>query len=188
VPGYLWWWRYEVGIALGLPATLVLLVRALGVVPTAVGAVATIGVCCSWPPARRAVITAAWRIVTPHRLRSGFVQARIHSRHGRLPTVLRTSRQTFGERVRLWCPAGIVVADLRSARDVLAAACWAADVRVTVDRRYTHLVTLDVIRHARNPEGPPDPDSRSFPNENRPRRPLPRTGSPGRLEEPTDYG
>ena len=166
--GYLWWWRYELGIAAGLPAALILLIRALGAGPTAAGMLATIGVCCFCPPARHAVATAGWRITTPHRLRAGFVQARIHSRHGRLPTVLRTSRQPFGERVRLWCPAGITAADLRSARDMLAAACWAADVQVSGDARHTHLVTLDVIRCGRPPEGPEGPEGHSFRNENDP--------------------
>lgn len=169
--GYLWWWRYELGIAAGLPATLILLIRALGARPTAVGTLATIGVCCFCPPARHAVVTAAWRIITPHRLRAGFVQARIHSRNGRLPTILRTSRQPFGERVRLWCPAGITAADLRSARVILAAACWAADIRVSGDARHTHLVTLDVIRCGgppEDPEGLGDPEDHSFRNENDP--------------------
>jgi len=144
--GYTWWWRYELGIAVGLTLTLNLLVFGLGLLPTVIGTVATVSVCSCWRPARDAAIAAAWRIITPHRLRAGFVQTRIHSRNGRLPTILCTSRQPFGEQVRLWCPAGTSVADLRSARAMLAAACWAAEVRVTADSRHAHLVTLDVIR------------------------------------------
>ena len=182
--GYLWWWRYELAIALGAPAASVLMVRAVGAGPTAIGALLTLGVCWLWPPARHAVVTAAWRILTPHRLRAGFVQARIHSRNGRLPTIIRTRRQSFGERVSLWCHAGITAADLRSARDILAAACWAADVRVSGDPRHTHLVTLDVIRRQAGPDGPEEPEGPSFPNEDRPDWPLTRPEPPRWPEEP----
>jgi hypothetical protein len=182
--GYLWWWRYELAIALGAPAAFVLVIRGLGAGPAAVGALLTLGVCCLWPPARHAVVTAAWRVITPHRLRAAFVQARIYSRNGRLPTIVRTSCEPFGERVTVWCHAGVTAADLRSARDVLAAACWAADVRVTGDSRHAHLVTLEVIRRGSIPEGPPDSGDYSFPNEDHPGRPLPGNDS---LDGPAGY-
>ncbi|MGD0928127.1 MAG: hypothetical protein ABR926_23370 [Streptosporangiaceae bacterium] len=188
VLGYLWWWRYELAIVAGLAGTLIVLVRALGAGPTILGTLATIGVCCCWPPTRQAVVTTAWRIITPHRLRAGFVQARIHSRSGRLPAILRTTRQPFGERVRLWCPAGVVAADVRSARDILAAACWAADIRVTGDPGHAHLLTLDVIRRSGPPEVPRHPQDHCSRNENRPPGPFTMPDSPRRLDGPADYG
>jgi hypothetical protein len=152
--GYAWWWRYEVGIVLATTATTVLLVHAFGMARAALGISATIGAYALWPPAQRACVIIAWHIITPHRLRVGFAQARIHSRNGRLPTILRTSHQPFGERVRVWCPAGVSVSDLRSARDVLATACWTADIRVIADPRHAHLATIDVIRRpAQRPPG-----------------------------------
>jgi hypothetical protein len=60
---------------------------------------------------------------------------------------MRTTSEPFGERVRLWCPAGTSAEDLRSARPILRAACWAADVRITQDDSRAHIVTVDVIRH-----------------------------------------
>ena len=186
--GYLWWWRYELGIVAGLVSALIVLVRALGTGPTVLGTLVTIGVCCCWPPTRHAVVTSAWRIITPHRLRAGFVQARIHSRSGRLPTILRTTRQPSGERVRLWCPAGIVVADLRSARDILAAACWAADIRVSGDAGHAHLLTLYVIRRAAPPEVPQHPQDQCSRNEDRPQQPFTMPDSPRWPTGPTDYG
>jgi hypothetical protein len=57
----------------------------------------------------------------------------------------------YGERVQLWCRAGITAADLFAARQVLAAACWATQVRVIPGVQYAHLVTLEVIRN-RYPE------------------------------------
>jgi hypothetical protein len=144
--GYAWWWRYELGIVLGLTMAVLLLVHVFGAGRAVLGICGTIGVCALYPPSKRACSTAAWHLITPHRLRVGFVEARIHSRNGRLPTILRTSQQPFGERVRVWCPAGVSVTDLRSARDILAGACWASDIRVVADARHAHLATLDVIR------------------------------------------
>jgi hypothetical protein len=51
-----------------------------------------------------------------------------------------------GERVRLWCRAGISAEDITDETDGLRAACFARDVRVIRDRRWSSLVVLDVIR------------------------------------------
>jgi hypothetical protein len=58
------------------------------------------------------------------------------------------------ERVHLWCRAGTSATDLTSARPLLTAACWAPDIRVSGNKRYAQLITLDVIRHV--PPGQPD--------------------------------
>jgi hypothetical protein len=60
----------------------------------------------------------------------------------------------FGERVTLWCRAGITHGDLEAAREILRAACWAHDVRVVASARDAHVVVLEVIR--RLPAGPHD--------------------------------
>jgi hypothetical protein len=149
IVGYAWWWRYELAIVLALAGVIFLLAQAVGAGWAVLGVSATVGCCAFWPPVRRPLVTAAWRIITPHRLRVGFAQARIHSRNGRLPTIMRTTSQTFGERVLVWCPAGTSVADFRSARTVLATACWATDIQVAAHDRYAQLATLDVIRSRR---------------------------------------
>ena len=153
--GYAWWWRYELGLLGGLTAGTVLGLQVLGGARMLACALLITAACALWPPWRAACRAQAWRIITPHRLRAGCAAARIYSRSGRLPGILRTSRQPFGERVRVWCPAGIAAADFRSARHVLAVACWAADLRVIPDARHAHLVTIDVIRRQADP--PPDP-------------------------------
>jgi hypothetical protein len=70
-----------------------------------------------------------------------------------VPVVLYTTPAEFGERVTLWCRAGITAGDLEAARDVLRAACWASDVRVMASERHPHIVVLEVIR--RFPAGQP---------------------------------
>ena len=144
--GHAWWWRYELGIVSALAVGMYLLASAVGAAQAIVGVALTAALFGPWPPARRAVTASAWRIITPHRLRVGFVQARIHDRNGRMPTILRTTQQPFGEQVLVWCLAGTSAADFRAARGILAAACWATAIRVTTDEWHTHLVTLDVIR------------------------------------------
>jgi hypothetical protein len=106
-----------------------------------------------------------WRVVTPHRLRSGFAQAGVQSRRGRLPFIVRTTSEPFGERVTVWCPAGTSAEDFQSARALLRAACWAADVRIIPGQRHSHMVTVDVIRRGPVRRGPHrgrpgDPQSR----------------------------
>jgi hypothetical protein len=107
-------------------------------------------------------ITArAWCVITPHRVRTGCAQAWIHTRDGHLPAVLYTVPARFGERVWLWCRAGITARDLEAARDVLRAACWASDVRVVVNDRRSHIVVLEVIR--RLPPDSPDGGTSGWP-------------------------
>ena len=87
--------------------------------------------------------------------------------------VLYTVPADFGERVWLWCGAGIVAADLEAARDILRAACWASDVRVVVNDRHSHIVVLEVIRRlpgGRRDRSTPDP---SWPHLDRAPRGLP---------------
>ncbi len=147
IVGYAWWWRYELVIAAGLSYGLAMLAGPIGIGWAAIAAAAAAAGLAAWPPARRGCTAFAWRIITPHRLRAGFAEARIYTRKGKLPTVLRTSMQPFGERVRVWCPAGTSAADIRSARTTLTAACWATDVRVSRDDRRAQIATIDVIRH-----------------------------------------
>ena len=72
-----------------------------------------------------------------------------------LPVILLTTAQPFGERVLLWCVAGISAEDLRGAKEALIAACWATDMRITASERHAHLVMVEVIRH--HPPEPPGP-------------------------------
>jgi hypothetical protein len=142
--GAAWRWRYELALVTGVGVMLATFLSVLGTEWTVIAVSALAGALA--PPWPRPMIAAAWRVITPHRLRSGCAQARIQSTRGRLPLVMRTTSESFGEQVRLWCPAGTSAEDLRSARAILRAACWAADVRITQDERHTHIVTVDVIR------------------------------------------
>lgn len=140
-----WRWRYELVLAAGIVAAVSVLFRALGAQWATITLSAAAGLCS--PPWPSAVTARFWCIVTAHRLRSGFVQARLQTRRGRLPAILSVRPAHFGESVRLWCPAGITAEAIRSARNTLAAACWASAIRVIRDPGQTQRVTLEVVRH-----------------------------------------
>ena len=165
-----WRWRYEIALVAGLSASLAAAIISFGALPTIVAVtVITLTILC-WPTARQFAVDRAWCIITTHRVRVGCAEGLIYSSRGKIPIILWTSHQAFGERVLLWCRAGTSVDDFVSARAVLTAACWAQDVNIFFDTHNTHLVTLDVIRRPlgklisdvesrRSPEppdGPPD--------------------------------
>jgi hypothetical protein len=163
--GHLWNLRYELGLATGLAV----IVLASGYAPGAAWliAIAATGLAgltagLAWPPSRRRLIARAWCLIAPHRVSTGCRRAWVQTRDGRLPVVLYTTPAAFGERVTLWCRAGITAGDLDAARDVLRAACWASDVRVVASERYAHVVVLEVIR--RRPPGPPDQGRLAWPH------------------------
>jgi hypothetical protein len=141
-----WRWRYEIVLVSGLSAGLAAAIISFDAVPTIVAVIViTLAIFC-WPTARRFAVDRAWCIITSHRVRVSCVGGLIYSSRGKIPVILWTSHQAFGERVLLYCRAGTTVDDFVSARTVLTAACWAQDVAVFVDMRHTQLITLDVIR------------------------------------------
>jgi hypothetical protein len=147
---FCWHWRWELGTlaaTAGLSATIA---ASFGLAWLAAAAGAGLAAFCTllcWPPARSRIVARAWCVITPHRVRTGCVNAWVQTRRGRLPIVLFTIPTEYGQRVHLWCRAGITAADLSAARHILAAACWAAEVRVIPSPRHAHLVTLEVIRN-----------------------------------------
>jgi len=143
-----WRWRYEIALVSGLTAGLTAAILSFGNVPTIVAVIAIILTILCWPTARRRAVDRTWCIITAHRVRVGCVEALIYSSRGKIPIVLWTSHQAFGERVLLYCRAGTSADDFVSARTSLAAACWAQDVAVFVDMRRTQLITIDVIRRS----------------------------------------
>jgi len=140
-----WHWRYELAAFATLAAIWVALDTVAAVALTGGLAVALALTAC-FARGRRFLAARAWCIVTAHRVRTGCVQAWIHTRYGKLPFVLWTRSRPSGERVYLWCRAGISAADFSAARKLLAAACMAKDMKVNQHTRYTHLIALDVIR------------------------------------------
>jgi hypothetical protein len=140
-----WRWRYELAASAVLAAVWIALDTVAAAAVTGGVAAALALTACS-ARGRRFLAARAWCIVTPHRIRTGCAQAWIHTRYGKLPIILWTRSRPSGERVYLWCRAGLSAADFSSASKLLAAACMAKDVTVSQHARYSHLIALDVIR------------------------------------------
>ncbi|MFI7030712.1 hypothetical protein ACIBK1_18570 [Microbispora rosea] len=148
----LWRWRYEATLLVGGPAVVGVAVRAAGPAVTIVAGSLVGLLVLLWPQARREVAGRFWCVVTPHRVRKACAEALIVSRRGKLPVILRTRPEPFGERLWVWCRAGTSPGDLERARDMIAAACWLAhEVRIARDPHRTSVVIVDVLRRAGRP-------------------------------------
>lgn len=152
-PAILWRWRYEVLLAALISVGGYLLVAAVGGLAASAVVVATAALAIVVRPLRGETVAFFWWMVTPHRVRTGMAQAWIHSRDGKIPVVVRTTRQHYGERMHVWCRAGTSAEDFVWGRHLIAAACWARDVRVSRSTRYAHVVVLDVIRRGEDTGG-----------------------------------
>ena len=98
------------------------------------------------PHSRRFITRRIWCVLARHRLQRLCYEARLHTRSGRLPLILWTRPTKVGERTWILCRAGISAEDFEDRIGELRAACYARDARVTRNRRWSHLVTIDIIR------------------------------------------
>jgi hypothetical protein len=144
----LWRWRYEVGLVIGIPAAITVLISQLGWVwsSTVIGVTAV--TLAASPKAHLWLRRHARCVITAHRLRTGCAEAWIQSRGGKLPIILLTSPRPYGERVYIWCRAGTCLEDFQDTGDILRSACWASDIQATPSARYSHIVIIDVIRES----------------------------------------
>ena len=98
------------------------------------------------PHSRRFITRRAWCVLARHRLQRLCYEAKLHTRSGRLPLILWTRPTKVGERTWVLCRAGICAEDFEAHLGELRAACYARDARVTRNRRWSHLLTIDIIR------------------------------------------
>ena len=99
-----------------------------------------------WRRSRRWLTAMVGCLLTRARLRAAFTELRLSRRSGRLPFTVALVPTAVGERVWLCCPIGVSAEDIAEETDRLRAACFARDVRVTRDRRFSALVIIEVIR------------------------------------------
>ncbi len=131
----------------------------LGPLWTDVFAVGLVAGLLWWRRSRRWLTAALGCVITRARLRAAFTELRLSRRNGRLPFTVALVPTPVGERVWLLCPVGVSAEDIADESDRLRAACFAREVRITRDRRFSALVVLDVIRRdplaASQPVGSP---------------------------------
>jgi hypothetical protein len=144
--GAAWRWRTELGILAILTAALWRLSILITIIWAAVVLAAFVGLVLGVPHSRRFITRRFWCVLARHRLQRLCYEARLHTRSGRLPLILWTRPTQVGERAWVLCRAGISAEDFQDHIGELAAACYARDARVTRNRRWSHLVTIDIIR------------------------------------------
>jgi hypothetical protein len=144
--GAAWRWRTELAIISAIAVMLWRLAILITVTWAVLALAASAAVAAVVPPSRRFITRRFWCILGRHRLQRLCFEARLHTRSGRLPLVLWTRPTRVGERSHIWCRAGICAEDFEAHIGELRAACYARDARVTRNRRWSHLVTIDIIR------------------------------------------
>lgn len=142
----LWRWRYELAVGAAISLLLAWLTTTVGADATVAITSAVTALLFGWPPARHRILARVWCVITPHRFRLACAQARIHTRGGRLPAVMRCARKSYGEQLLIWCPAGLTATDFHAARAIITAACSATDVQVVAHPTRRQLVVIAVIR------------------------------------------
>ena len=113
--GTAWRWRTELLTLGGLLAALYWLSRQITIIWAAVVLAAAIGIIFAVPWSRRFITRRFWCVLARHRFHRLCWEARLHTRAGRLPVVLWTRPTKVGERLTVWCRAGICRRGLRAA-------------------------------------------------------------------------
>jgi hypothetical protein len=144
--GIAWRWRTELLVLTGLAV----IFWRLDTWTSAIWAGVILGglaaVVAAVPHSRWFITRRFWCVLARHRLQRLCYEARLHTRSGRLPLVLWTRPTKVGERAWVLCRAGICTEDFEAHIGELRAACYARDARVTRNRRWSQLVTIDIIR------------------------------------------
>jgi hypothetical protein len=88
-----------------------------------------------------------WAVTSRHRVWKTLLETRTMTPNGAMPYLLWSSPSPVGERIRMWLPAGLSVNDIdQRVTPALAAACYAREARVEVNTRFTHLVSILIVR------------------------------------------
>jgi hypothetical protein len=144
--GTAWRWRTELLTLGGLLAALAWLSGQITIRWASVVLAVALGIIFTVPHSRRFIIRRFWCVLARHRFHRLCWEARLHTRAGRLPVVLWTRPTRVGERLTVWCRAGICAEDFAQHCGELAAACYAREARVTPNTAWSQLVTIDIIR------------------------------------------
>jgi len=144
--GSIWRWRTEFALTSGLTGWAYWMAHAITVTWTLVLLTGATGLLAVIPHTRRYAKARFWCLITRHRLQRLCWEARLHTRSGRLPLILRIHPTEVGERVYLWCRAGICAEDFEAQKEEISAACYARDARIARDKQRSQLITIDVIR------------------------------------------
>ena len=144
--GTAWRWRTELAILTLTAAALWRLALLITLTWAGLALAGLMLVVLAMPPSRRFITRRFWCVLTRHRLHRLCYEARLHTKAGRLPLVMWTRPTKVGERSWVLCRAGICAEDFADNAAQLAAACFAREARVTANPRWSHLLTIDIVR------------------------------------------
>jgi hypothetical protein len=144
--GIAWRWRTELLTLTALAAAWWRLATWVTITWAALVLAGFLVVVLGVPHSRRFITRRMRCVLARHRLQRLCYEARLHTRSGRLPLILWTRPTKVGERTWVLCRAGICAEDCYAHIGELRAACYARDARVTRNRRWSHLLTIDIIR------------------------------------------
>jgi hypothetical protein len=144
--GAFWRWRTEMSVLSGGATGFLECWHCIGPGLSGVAFGGGLALAAALPWTRRFLAARFWCLVTRHRLQRAFWEMRLHTRAGHLPLILWMHGTKVGERVFILARAGTSVSDYEDAADVFAAACGAREARVTASRRWSQLITIDILR------------------------------------------
>jgi hypothetical protein len=144
--GVAWRWRTELMLLTLTIAAVWRLALLITIIWAVVALAAFTGILLAIPLTRRFTARRFWCVLARHRIQRLCYEARLHTRSGRIPLVLWIRPTKVGERAWLLCRAGICVEDFQAHLGELRAACFARDARAAHNPRWSHLVTIDIVR------------------------------------------
>lgn len=144
--GVLWRWRTELMAILVTVAFCLILAGAITVIGVLLLVTVTPATVMAVPASRRYVTRRIWCVVTRHRLQRVCFETRMHTRSGRLPLILRIHPTEVGERATIWCRSPVCAEDFEAHAGELAAGCYAREARITRNKKWAQLVTVDIVR------------------------------------------
>ena len=145
--GIAWRWRTELALTAALLAAYFRLAVAITTVWALVTFAAFITAALAIPAPRRFLKRRAWCLISRHRLQRVCYEGRLHTRAGRLPLILWIRPTKVGERAHVLCRAGICADDFDAYKAEIGAGCYAREARIIRNKKYSHFVIIDIIRH-----------------------------------------
>lgn len=146
--GIVWRWRIEIAALMAVTAGLADLTRYMHLWQAAAALAALVAVALAVPHSRKVLVSRVWCVLARHRLHRLFWnEPQLHTRTGRIPLVLWIRPTKVGVRAHILCRAGICHQDFTDNALNIASACFAREARITHSARWSHLITVDIIRH-----------------------------------------
>jgi hypothetical protein len=94
-------------------------------------------------------------VYSRHRLQQVFLNTYLRTRSGRIPLILWITPTPEGEKALVLCRVGTSAGLIQMFGGEIAAACGAMDARVARHRKWSNLVTIEIVRRVAYPMRPP---------------------------------